>query len=91
MSAGISEDKGRVAARINWSGAGIGLLTASPTAAQIHEAVSDILCDPGYRNRARALGESLKETDALTTIASFVDKALNEGCGMETDRLKKSR
>ena len=71
MSAGISEDKRQVAARINWSGAGIGLLTASSTGAQIHEAVSDILRDPHYRNRARALGESLKKTDALTTIASI--------------------
>jgi UDP:flavonoid glycosyltransferase YjiC (YdhE family) len=89
MSAGISEDKRQVAARINWSGAGIGLLTASPTAAQIYEAVSDILRDPRYRNRARALGESLKKTDALTTIASFVDKTLNEGSGNGNDRYQR--
>ena len=55
--AGVTEDKPLVAARITWSGAGIDLMTARPTAAQIGAAVQDILSKPTYRTQAQRLAQ----------------------------------
>jgi UDP:flavonoid glycosyltransferase YjiC (YdhE family) len=77
VSAGESEDKPIVSARVAWSGTGINLHTGSPTPEQICDAVCDILRDPRYSERARILGAEIAKTDALRTIAEIVEATLS--------------
>jgi MGT family glycosyltransferase len=84
VSAGLSEDKGEVCARVNWSGAGIGLKTATPTPQQLRDAVRQVLREPNYRKRAQILGATIAKTDALKTIAHIVESTIAEGALKKT-------
>lgn len=78
VSAGATEDKPRVGARVAWSGVGIDLKTGQPTAVQIRNAVREVLQNRRYRDHARMLGASIAKTDSLATIAQFVETAIAE-------------
>jgi UDP:flavonoid glycosyltransferase YjiC (YdhE family) len=82
VSAGATEDKPRVGARVAWSGVGMDLKTGQPTAEQIRNAVRGVLQDRRYRDRAKMLGASIAHSDALTIIAQSVKTAIadNAGC-----------
>jgi UDP:flavonoid glycosyltransferase YjiC (YdhE family) len=75
--AGDSEDKPEIAARVQYSGAGIDLETARPSEAQIAEAVNRTLDDPKIRSRAMALKASFDRHDAAQIIA---DALAQIGC-----------
>lgn len=75
IAAGVTEDKGAVCDRVNWSGAGIGLKTRTPTPTQIRDAVFSVLRNPGYQERAKALGVAIARTNALQTIAEIIGGA----------------
>jgi len=68
--AGDSEDKPEVAARVQWSGAGVNLHTGRPSQAMVARAVRRVLTRPGYRRRARALQAEIAACDPLGTISS---------------------
>lgn len=74
ISGGESEDKPQVCARVQWSGTGINLKTGTATAEQIRDAVSQILRDGRYRDRATLLGASIAKTNALEGIREIVEK-----------------
>ncbi|HWZ59277.1 MAG TPA: nucleotide disphospho-sugar-binding domain-containing protein [Gemmatimonadaceae bacterium] len=76
VSAGVTEDKRQVAGRVNWSGAGIGMQTSTPTPHQLRDAVRAVLRDPRYRTRAKALGANIANTNALATIAEQVESTI---------------
>lgn len=76
VSAGATEDKPYVSARVAWSGAGIDLKTGNPTPEQVRLAVQQVLQAPHFRQRALTLSESIRATDALTTVASVVNALL---------------
>ncbi|MDA8455108.1 glycosyltransferase [Acidovorax sp. GBBC 3334] len=67
--AGSTEEKPEIAARVAWSGAGINLRTGQPGSRAIAEAVHQLLGNPSYRQRARALQEAFAGSDALAEIA----------------------
>jgi len=72
--AGDTEDKPEVAQRVRWSGAGINLETGSPTVEQIHKAVNDILEDPQYRIRAKALQAEYAQYDAVNESVRLIEQ-----------------
>jgi UDP:flavonoid glycosyltransferase YjiC (YdhE family) len=53
--AGRGQDKPEIAARVEWTGAGIRLDTGTPSVAQLREAVEQVLSNPSYRAGARKL------------------------------------
>jgi MGT family glycosyltransferase len=55
VGAGNTEDKPEVCSRIAWSGAGINLKTGSPTPEQLKQAILEVLHNPAYRQKARAI------------------------------------
>jgi hypothetical protein len=65
-----------VPARVAWSGAGIDLKTGNLTPAQIRDAVREVTRNPSYKEHAQRLGASIRNTDALETIAEVVEAAL---------------
>jgi UDP:flavonoid glycosyltransferase YjiC (YdhE family) len=74
--AGDSEDKPEVAARVQWSGAGVNLHTGRPSPAMVARAVRRVLSRDSYRHRAQALQAEIAATDPLRTISG----ALAELC-----------
>lgn len=72
---GDGEDKAEVAARVEWSGAGIDLRTGSPAPEAVREAVRRVLAEPGFRKRAQELSTEFADHDALDTIAQVVEAA----------------
>ncbi len=70
--AGDSEDKPEVAARVQWSGAGINVHTGRPSVAMVARAVRRVLTRRSYRRRARALQAEIAATDPLGTISGVL-------------------
>ncbi|MEU1160258.1 glycosyltransferase [Streptomyces sp. NPDC005921] len=69
---GDGEDKPEVAARVEWSGTGVDLRTGQPSAEAVRDAVTKVLGEPGYRERAAALRAEIERHDALAAIAEVV-------------------
>ena len=74
--AGDSEDKPEVAARVQWSGAGVNLHTGRPSPAMVGRAVRRVLARDSYRRRAQELQAEITAADPLDTIST----ALMELC-----------
>jgi UDP:flavonoid glycosyltransferase YjiC (YdhE family) len=55
VTAGMTEDKADVNARIAWSGVGINLAINEPTPRALGEAIRTVLAKPTYRSRATAI------------------------------------
>ena len=86
--AGDSEDKPEVAARVQWSGAGINLHTGRPSPAMVARAVRRVLARDSYRQRARELQAEIAATDPLGTISGSVGRAL---CGQRAGAAARER
>ncbi|MBB5061111.1 MGT family glycosyltransferase [Granulicella aggregans] len=70
ISAGSTEDKPYVGARVDWSGVGIDLKTGTPSEEQIRLAVRKALVRHGYQTKAKAIGERIRQSDALAAIVA---------------------
>ncbi len=70
--AGDSEDKPEVAARVQWSGAGVNLHTGRPSPAMVARAVRRVLARGSYRGRARAFQAEIAANDPLGTISAVL-------------------
>lgn len=79
VAAGLTEDKAEVNARVGWSGAGINLATNTPSPGALREAVTRVLTEPGFRQRARALQSAFAGRDALAGILTAVDDLKRSG------------
>ncbi|MFG2072649.1 UDP:flavonoid glycosyltransferase YjiC, YdhE family [Nonomuraea maritima] len=73
--AGETEDKPEVAARVEWSGAGVNLRTGRPDEAAVRAAVELVLGTPRYRERALALQAEMETYDPFDAIAEIVEQA----------------
>ncbi|MER7766473.1 nucleotide disphospho-sugar-binding domain-containing protein [Kitasatospora sp. NPDC096140] len=71
--AGATEDKPEVAARVQWSGAGLDLRTGRPAAEEVGRAVDRVLGEGRFRERARALGAEFARYRPFDTIAELVE------------------
>ncbi len=71
--AGDTEDKVEVAARVEWSGAGIDLQTKNPTRRQIRTAVNEVLSNPTYRQNARRIQADFARYDAPQQAAELLE------------------
>ena len=60
VTAGLTEDKADVNARVAWSGVGIDLATNEPTPQALREAVRTVLDRPAYRRRASSMAERIQ-------------------------------
>ena len=76
--AGETEDKMEVAARVEWSGAGINLRKKRPSPGQVRDAVKEVLSNPVYRNNARRIQVDFAKYDAPTRAAELLE-ALTSG------------
>jgi len=71
--AGATEDKMEVAARVEWSGAGINLRTQQPSPVEIRDAVKEVLANPTYRENSRRIQSDFAGYDAPTRAAELLE------------------
>jgi MGT family glycosyltransferase len=86
VCAGLSEDKGNVAARVSWSGSGIDLRTDTPSATQVREGTESVLDNSSYRDNARRIQTdfarhhpAVEAADLLERLASTKEPVLTAG------------
>jgi UDP:flavonoid glycosyltransferase YjiC (YdhE family) len=83
--AGDTEDKSEIAARVGWSGAGIDMRTGRPDAARVRDAVMTVLGPGSFRDRAGAIGQDIRDSDALGRITAEVDARSGGVAGRDAD------
>jgi MGT family glycosyltransferase len=83
VTAGTTEDKADVNARVAWSGVGINLATNEPTQAALREAVRTVLDTPRYRARAAAMADEFHSIDTRSEILRVINQVVYRS---ETER-----
>jgi UDP:flavonoid glycosyltransferase YjiC (YdhE family) len=83
ITAGTTEDKADVNARVAWSGVGINLATNEPTQTALREAVRTVLDSPRYRARAATMAEEFRSIDTRSEILRVIAQV---ACGSDTER-----
>jgi UDP:flavonoid glycosyltransferase YjiC (YdhE family) len=72
VTAGTSEDKQEVNARVAWSGAGVSLRTDRPRPERVAAAVRQVLTEPGYRARVQALRDANTRYGGVQRAAEII-------------------
>jgi UDP:flavonoid glycosyltransferase YjiC (YdhE family) len=72
--AGTSEDKKDVTAHVSWSGVGINLRTKRPSPDAVAAGVQQVLNDPKFRTRARALQAETSGTQPAAVAADLLEQ-----------------
>ena len=72
VTAGLTEDKADVNARIAWSGVGINLATNQPTPGVLRDAVRAVLERPSYRARASAMVDEFAKLDTRSEMLRII-------------------
>ena len=75
VTAGTTEDKVEVNARVAWSGAGISLRTDTPSPERLARAVRAVLTDPAYARRAGELAHSYARLGGAVRAAEIILEA----------------
>lgn len=76
VASGATEDKPEVCSRIAWSGAGINLRASSPTPSQIKQAVWEVLHNPSYGQKAKAIQSDFAKHDSAFEATQLLDKLI---------------
>jgi UDP:flavonoid glycosyltransferase YjiC (YdhE family) len=74
VTAGLTEDKADVNARVAWSGVGIDLATNEPTPQALREAIRTVLDKPNYRLRASLMADEFDRIDTRSEILRIVSQ-----------------
>jgi MGT family glycosyltransferase len=78
VTAGLTEDKADVNARVAWSGVGINLATNEPSRDALRGAVRAVLDQPGFRLRARQMADEFAAIDTRSEIPRIVSQLVAE-------------
>ncbi len=74
VSAGQTEEKPEISARIQFAGVGIDLKTSTPSPNQLKNAVKKILKFSQYKQRAKLLGTKIASYDTATLAATLLEQ-----------------
>ena len=72
VTAGLTEDKADVNARVAWSGVGIDLATNEPTPAALRHAVRTVLDSPTYRRKASSMADEFNGINTRAEILRII-------------------
>jgi UDP:flavonoid glycosyltransferase YjiC (YdhE family) len=72
VTAGLTEDKADVNARVAWSGVGIDLATNEPTPQALREAIRAVLDRPACRRRASSIANEFAGIDTRAEILRII-------------------
>jgi MGT family glycosyltransferase len=88
VTAGLTEDKADVNARIAWSGVGINLATNEPTPRALGEAVRTVLARPTYRVRAAAIAGEFAKLDTRAEMLRIIRETARTGAWLRTRHMQ---
>ena len=74
VTAGLTEDKADVNARVAWSGVGINLATNEPTQQAVRDAIRTVLKIPSYRSHVTAMAQEFARVDTRAEVLRIVDE-----------------
>jgi MGT family glycosyltransferase len=77
VTAGMTEDKADVNARVAWSGVGLNLATNEPTQEALRTAVRTVLDRPAYRMRASQMADEFARIDTRSEILSIISEVVD--------------
>jgi UDP:flavonoid glycosyltransferase YjiC (YdhE family) len=77
VTAGLTEDKADVNARVAWSGVGIDLATNEPTPQALRDAVRAVLDRPTYRKRASSMAAEFNGIDTRAEILRIIGELVH--------------
>jgi MGT family glycosyltransferase len=78
VTAGLTEDKADVNARVAWSGVGINLASNEPPPQALREAVRTVLDKPDYRRRAALMAGEFANIDTRSEVLRIVGQLSRE-------------
>jgi zeaxanthin glucosyltransferase len=78
----VAYDQPGVGARVEWSGVGRSIPVGQLTVARLRDAVSAVLDEPAYRERAGVLQSSIEAADGLNRAADLIESAFGAGVCM---------
>src|SRR5229473_1399930 len=87
VTAGITEDKADVNARVAWSGVGIDLATNEPTPQALREAIRTVLDTPNYRSRASLMADEFGGIDTGSEVLRIIGELSQTS---DDDRLRQA-
>jgi UDP:flavonoid glycosyltransferase YjiC (YdhE family) len=90
VTAGLTEDKADVNARIAWSGVGINLATNEPTPEAVRAAVRSVIERDHYRARAASMAEEFARLDTGSEILRIIEDVVSPAAKGRT-RLERDR
>jgi MGT family glycosyltransferase len=76
VTAGMTEDKADVSARVAWSGVGVNLATNEPRPDALRAAVRTVLDRPAYRMRASQMADEFARIDTRSAVLSIIKQAV---------------
>ena len=76
VTAGMTEDKADVNARVAWSGVGLNLATNEPTPEALRAAVRTVLDRPAYRLRASQMAGEFARVDTRSAVLSIIKQVV---------------
>jgi UDP:flavonoid glycosyltransferase YjiC (YdhE family) len=76
VTAGLTEDKADVNARVAWSGVGVNLATNEPTKEALREAVRTVLDRPVHRQRAAQMAAEFARINTRSEILRIIGQAV---------------
>jgi MGT family glycosyltransferase len=76
VTAGLTEDKADVNARVAWSGVGINLATNEPKPEALRQAVRTVLDRPAYRLRAAQMASEFAGIDTRSEIIRIINQVV---------------
>jgi MGT family glycosyltransferase len=94
VTAGLTEDKADVNARVAWSGVGINLATNEPSPEALRSAVRTVFDEPGYRLRVRWMAAQFAAIDTRSEILRIVSQLVanaRESSGADTRAARQPR
>jgi MGT family glycosyltransferase len=86
VTAGLTEDKADVNARVAWSGVGIDLATNEPTPQALRQAVRDVLDKPNYRSRAARMADEFSGIDTRSEILRIISELVHGSTDLASRR-----
>ena len=75
VSAGLTEDKAEINARVAWSGVGLNLAVNAPSPGALRGAIDAVLDEPRFRARAQELAAAFARHDTAAEILTAIDGA----------------
>lgn len=74
VTAGQTEEKPEICARVEWSGVGINLKTSTPTSSQIRDAVKAVLASPSYKQNAQKIKKEISSYNSPVLAVGLLEK-----------------